>query len=95
MEKYQNALNTIIYRLTSYEDDLELRETDKLVINTLQELINKKEEEAKEYAIDILWMVIKNLEQMYSEMKARSDSRKVKSLYNQLMRLIEQLEKEV
>ena len=95
MEKYQNALNTIIYRLTSYEDDLELRETDKIVIDTLQELINKKEEEAKEYAIDILWMVIKNLKQMYSEMKARSDARKVQSLYNQLMRLIEQLEKEV
>ena len=34
--------------------------------------------------IDLLWMAIKQLEQMRFEMKARSDFRKVNSLYKQL-----------
>lgn len=34
--------------------------------------------------IDLLWMVIKNLEQMRFEMKSRSDARKINNLYKQL-----------
>lgn len=46
----------------------------------------------KEEAIDILWMMVKNLEQMYFEMKSRSDARKVKSLYNDILKHLKRLE---
>lgn len=40
MSKYQNALNSVTWRLTSYEEDLELRPTAKEDIATLQELVD-------------------------------------------------------
>lgn len=42
MITHQDALNSIIWRLTSQEEDLELRETDKQDIAILQELIDKE-----------------------------------------------------
>ncbi len=42
MNKYQEALNSIIWRLTSHEEDLELRPTAKEDIAILQELVDKE-----------------------------------------------------
>ena len=40
--KYQNALEAIIWRLTSQEEDLELRQNAKEDIAVLQELVDKE-----------------------------------------------------
>ena len=41
--------------------------------------------------IDLLWMAVKQLEQMRFEMKSRSDFRKVNSLYKQLYEQISRI----
>ena len=42
-------------------------------------------------AMDLLWMVVKNLEQMRFEMKSRGDARKINGLYKQLMEQISRI----
>lgn len=90
MNKYQEALD----KLKNMGDKDLYNERHLEWVKTLQDLINQ-EGLARGQAIGILWMTLKNIEDMYYEMKARSDARKVKHLRDMILKHIEQLEKKV